>query len=71
MCNSFNGDLVGDGFKIWKVNINFYLGLKYNEHKNNQKPKEFQSRQIDHDKGMFSSKSKHETRKSLTKTWNM
>jgi hypothetical protein len=47
--------------KIWKVNINFNLGLKYNEHKNNQNPKEFQNMQINHDKGMFSSKSKHGT----------
>jgi hypothetical protein len=56
------------GSKLWKVNINFYLGLKYNEHKSNQKPKEFQNTQIDHDKDMFSSKFKHGTRKSLTKT---
>jgi hypothetical protein len=56
------------GLKIWKVNINFYLGLKYNEHKNNQKPKEFQNTQIDHDKYMCSLKSKHGTQKSLTKT---
>lgn len=44
MWYSFNGDLVGDGLKNMEGKYKLYLGLKYNEHKNNKKPKELQRR---------------------------